>query len=98
MTFNYSISHSVTPSTFWVGMRAFMTYYPTFADAGTFSYFLVAPGPDGNLTFTFHPFWGSNKTLPQLQTLVAPYLADLSKLGIAVVPEFQEYSSLYPAW
>lgn len=75
-----------------------MTYYATFADAGTYSYFNIAPSEIGGLTFKFYPFWGGNMTMPQLQKLVAPFLKDLSDLDIAIEPIFTQYASFYPAW
>ncbi|KAF4632911.1 hypothetical protein G7Y89_g5206 [Cudoniella acicularis] len=98
MTFSYAISSTLSANTFWSGVRAYMTYFATFTDAGTYGYFNIVPNASGNLAFTFDPFWGGNLTKPQLQTLVAPFLKDLSNLGIPVTPVFTQYESLYPAW
>jgi hypothetical protein len=99
MTFNFSMSATVSTETFWKGIRAYMSYYLTFADAGTMGYFLIAPNATGDgFSFTFDPFWGGNMTVPQLQSLVAPFLTDLARLGIAVTPVFTQYPSFYPAW
>jgi len=98
MTFSYTISPTLSADTFWNGLRAYMTYFPTFTDAGTYGYFSILPNGSGGFTFTFDPFWGGNKTKPELQALVAPFLQDLSDLGIPVTPVFTQYESLYPAW
>ncbi|KUJ11049.1 FAD-binding domain-containing protein [Mollisia scopiformis] len=98
MTFSYSISSTISADTFWNGLGVYMKYFPTFPDAGSYGYFNIAPNAAGNLTFTFDPFWGANMTKIQTQALVAPYLSDLAKLGIAVTPVYTEYQSLYPAW
>ena len=98
MTFDFTMSNTLSADTFWAGVRAYMTYYATFTDAGTYGYFSVLPNTSGGFTFTFDPFWGGNMTKPQLQALVAPFLRDLSNLGIPVTPVYTQYASLYPAW
>ena len=98
MTFSYTMSPTLSADTFWAGLRAYMTYFSKFTDAGTYGYFNIVPNGSGGFTFTFNPFWGGNMTRPQLEKLVGPFLADLAGLGIAVKPEFTQYESLYPAW
>jgi len=98
MTFNFTMSDTLSADTFWAGVRAHMTYFATFTDAGTYSYFNIMPNTSGGFTFTFDPFWGGNLTKPQLQALVAPFLKDLNDLGIPVAPVYIQYPSLYPAW
>ena len=98
MTFSFTMSSTLSADTFWAGVRAHMTYYATFTDAGTYSYFNIVPNGSGGFTFTFDPFWGANMTEPQLRALVAPFLEDLNNLGIPVTPVYTQYASLYPAW
>ncbi|CZR65188.1 related to isoamyl alcohol oxidase [Phialocephala subalpina] len=98
MTFDFTISATLSATTFWNGVRAYFSYFATFTDAGTYGYFNIVPNGSGGYTFTFDPFWGGNMTKPQLQTLVAPFLKDLSNLGIPVTPVFTQYASLLPAW
>jgi hypothetical protein len=98
MTFDFTMSTTLSADTFWAGVRAYMTYFATFTDAGTYGYFNIVPNTSGGFTFTFDPFWGGNMTKPQVQALVAPFLRDLSNLGIPVTPVYIEYPSLYPAW
>ncbi|KAH8884410.1 isoamyl alcohol oxidase-like protein [Thozetella sp. PMI_491] len=98
MTFSFGTSATVSADTFWAGIRAFFTYYTTFVDAGTYSYFLVENTGTNSFQFVFDPFWGLNHTIPQLKTLVTPFLNDLAKLGISVTPEYTQYSSFWPAW
>jgi Berberine and berberine like len=99
MTFSYSMSSTLSADTFWAGLGKFMSYFATFTDAGCYEYFSITPSASGSgYTFTFDPFWGLNKTLPELKALVAPYLKDLANLGIPVTPVYTTYQSLYPAW
>lgn len=98
MTFSYTMSSTLSADTFWNGLRIYMTYFPTFPDAGTYGYFNIAPNGNGGFTFTFDPFWGANLTQPELETLVAPFLDELKASGIPVTPVYTEYTSLYPAW
>jgi len=99
MTFTYAMSPTLSPTTFWSSIAAFFSYFPTFVDAGTYSYWNIVPNADNTgFAFTFNPFWGSNLTKPQLEKLVAPYLSDLGELGIKVEPNITEFDSLYKAW
>jgi hypothetical protein len=98
MTFAFTTTPNVTADTFWAGIRAYMTYFETFTDAGAYGYFLVVGIGPGQYLFNFMPFWGGNMTKPQLVTLVSPFLNDLSNLGIAVTPNITQYNSLYQAF
>ena len=98
MTFNYTTSPTLSNDTFWKGLGVYMSYFATFTDAGTYGYWNIAPGPNSTFVFTFNPFWGGNLTEPQLKALVAPFLKDLTNLGIPVNPVYTQYSSFYPAW
>jgi hypothetical protein len=98
MTFDFTMSSTLSADTFWAGVRAYFTYFATFPDAGTYGYFNIVPNGSGGYTFTFDPFWGGNMTKPQLKALVAPFLKDLTNLGIPITPVYTEYASLQPAW
>jgi hypothetical protein len=99
MTFTYAMSPTLSSSTFWSSIAAFFSYFATFVDAGTYSYWNIVPNADNTgFAFTFNPFWGANLTKSQLEALVSPYLSDLDRLGIKVVPNMTEYDSLYKAW
>jgi hypothetical protein len=94
MTFDFTMSSTLSADTFWAGVRAYFTYFATFPDAGTYGYFNIVPNGSGGFTFTFDPFWGGNMTKPQLKALVAPFLKDLTNLGIPITPVYTEYASL----
>lgn len=91
MTFNFTMSSTLSSDTFWAGVRVYFTYFATFPDAGTYGYFNIVPNGSGGFTFTFDPFWGGNMTKAQLQKLVAPFHKDLSNLNIPMTPVFTEY-------
>jgi hypothetical protein len=98
MTFAFTTSPNVTADTFWEAMRRYMKYFATFVDAGAYGYFLVTTSGPGQFSFSFNPFWGGNMTRPQLETLVKPFLNELTSLGIPFTPVFVEYDSMYQAW
>ncbi|TLS22138.1 uncharacterized protein PpBr36_09786 [Pyricularia pennisetigena] len=99
MTFTLSTGPELPRDTFWAGIRAFMSHYVEFADAGTMSYFFMRKNlTTGVTSFILQPLWGANHTRAQLEGLVAPWLADLADLNIAVTPNITEFESVLPAW
>ena len=98
MTFSFATSATVTADTFWLAIRDFFSYFPTFVDAGSYNYWtLTATGPN-QFSFTFDPFWGLNLNKAQLQKLVGPFLTNLKQLGIPVTPVYTEYNNFLTAW
>ncbi|KAK3689093.1 hypothetical protein B0T22DRAFT_460905 [Podospora appendiculata] len=98
MSFTFGVGPTLSANTFWLGIRAFFKHFPTFADAGSYSYFFIVPGATGGSTFILSPLWANNHTLAQTQALVAPWLAELAALNISVTPVFTEYSSFLAAY
>ncbi|KAK5112178.1 hypothetical protein LTR85_011611 [Meristemomyces frigidus] len=98
-TFSFT-SASVSQDTFWAGVRAYFSYFPTNADAGTYSYFFILPSVPsaGEFEFLMQPFFAPNKTLNETQALLQPWFSELSALGISISPKTQHFSSFWDAW
>jgi FAD/FMN-containing dehydrogenase len=90
-------SSKIGKDKFWSAAKAFFDRAIDNADAGTYSYFLLLPtGQD--FTLIMQPFFAPNKTVAQLNTLLAPYLSKLTALNIPFSPKITEYKSFYAAW
>ncbi|KAK0751294.1 hypothetical protein B0T18DRAFT_361701 [Schizothecium vesticola] len=98
MTFSFVTSPTVSADTFWAGVNSYFSHFDRFTSAGAYGYFLVVSIGPSQYLFNFMPFWGSNMTAPQLRTLVDPFLADLTKLGVPITPNITEYPSFYTAY
>ncbi|CAK7230585.1 hypothetical protein SCUCBS95973_007625 [Sporothrix curviconia] len=98
-TFNFISGGNVTADLFWQGISAYMSYLPTFTDAGTYSYFDIIQVAPGTYYFAMAPFFAPKLSQAQLEALVAPLLADLAALGIPVnALTFANYDNFYDAW
>ncbi|KAK4219348.1 FAD-binding domain-containing protein [Rhypophila decipiens] len=102
MTFNFVTSPNVTADIFWAGMRSFFSHFDRFTSAGAYAYWLVVPiaaPPANEFFFQFMPFWANNMTVSQTQALVAPFLAELTALGIPYsTPIFTHFPSYFQAY
>lgn len=98
-TFNFVSGGNITADLFWKGITAYLSYLPTFTDAGTYSYFDVIQIAPGTFLFAMAPFFAPQLNQNQLQTLVAPLFADLAALGIPVnALSYFNYNNFYDAW
>ncbi|KAM7201741.1 FAD-binding domain containing protein [Naviculisporaceae sp. PSN 640] len=104
MTFSFVTSpeNNITADIFWAGIRSFFSYFDRFTSAGAYAYWLIVPitpPPSDQFFFQFMPFWANNMTLSQTRALVAPFLAELTALGIPFSPPiFTEYTSYFQAY
>ncbi|CAK7226599.1 hypothetical protein SBRCBS47491_006286 [Sporothrix bragantina] len=98
-TFNFMSGGNITADLFWQGISAYMSYLPTFTDAGTYSYFDIIQIAPGTYYFAMAPFFAPKLSQAQLQALVAPLMADLAALGIPVnALTYNNYNNFYDAW
>ncbi|KAF1955959.1 FAD binding domain-containing protein [Byssothecium circinans] len=99
--FSFSSSQNVSEETFWQGVRAFWDEMPKYNAAKTYSYFsimnLANIGAAG-YTFSMLPFFATNKTIAEFETLTKPFFDKLTALGIPYQIENKYYDSVYPAY
>ncbi|KAI6822147.1 FAD/FMN-containing isoamyl alcohol oxidase MreA [Hortaea werneckii] len=95
-TFSFG-TNSVSHKAFWAGFRAYLNYFPTNVAHGTYSYFFILPSSN-DLTFLMQPFFAPNMSKEDTEKLLAPWMNDLSELGIDIEPEYKEYSTFWDAW
>ncbi|OBT65501.1 hypothetical protein VE03_04983 [Pseudogymnoascus sp. 23342-1-I1] len=87
----------VSVEAFWAGVRAYFDYFIPNTEAGTYSYFSIA-GTGGGYVFNMLPFFAPNMTEVETAALLAPWLADLSGLGIEVDPVYFPADNFHDAW
>ncbi|KAI7083915.1 FAD binding domain protein [Hortaea werneckii] len=95
-TFSFG-TNSVSHEAFWAGFRAYLNYFPTNVAHGTYSYFFILPSSN-DLTFLMQPFFAPNMSKGDTEKLLAPWMSDLSELGIDIQPEYKEFSTFWDAW
>jgi hypothetical protein len=94
-TANWSFSYpaDVTKDTFKQAMRAWLSYFPRYADMGLYSYLNVVPAPDGGRSFVMDPLIAPNQTIEEAKSINQPWLDDMEDLGIDLKPEWNHYES-----
>ncbi|KUJ18747.1 FAD-binding domain-containing protein [Mollisia scopiformis] len=98
MTFSFATSTNLTSTTFWEGVRTYFDYFVEYTDAGIYAYFsTILTGAD-SYSFGMAPFFAPNKTVSEVEALVAPWFDRLAALGITITPVINEYSDFYDAW
>ncbi|KAI8941278.1 hypothetical protein NX059_002508 [Plenodomus lindquistii] len=81
---------------FWKAINAFFKRFPTFTDAGTYSYFWIW-NYGTKLDFQMTPFFAPNHTIESFNTLTKPFFDDLKSLNISVTPNTTFYEDFYSA-
>lgn len=96
-TFSFATSNNVSAETFWKGVSAYWNQMPVYNEAKTYSYFSIL-NVFGNYTFIMKPFFATNKTIEQYETLIGPLFKSLSDLGITPNASTQYFDRFYPAY
>ncbi|KAK2763783.1 hypothetical protein FQN54_009400 [Arachnomyces sp. PD_36] len=99
-TFTFSSGGEISLPTFWQAIRYYFDYFIPHTDAGIYSYFFILPtGPNPqDRTFVMQPFFAPNKTTSDVESLLSPWLTQLSSLGIPITPNTTTYPSFHSAW
>ena len=97
-TFTFASGGDVSLENFWQAVRYYFDYFITHTDAGVYSYFFILPTGPEDRTFMMNPFFAPNKTVPEVQALLSPWLDQLASLGINITPKTTQYTNYYEAW
>jgi len=92
-TWTFSYPADVTRETFKQAMRAWLSYFPRFADKGLYSYLNVVPAADGSRSFMMNPLIAPNQSIEDAKAIIQPWLDDIEKLGIELEPDWNYYES-----
>ncbi|KAH7060667.1 hypothetical protein B0J12DRAFT_340423 [Macrophomina phaseolina] len=99
LTYSFSTGANVSSSAFWSGIDVFFATYPTYADAGMYTYYTISCANATTCTLAVNPLWATNTTCAQLRAFTGPYFAQLATLGISVDnATYTTYPSLLPAF
>jgi hypothetical protein len=80
-TSTFSFGPLPSEDLFWKGFTALWESFPAWNAAKTYSYFGLS-NITGNLTFNMNPFFAPNMSVAEYEKLIAPFLTNLTKLGI----------------
>lgn len=98
LTYSFSTSASVSNATFWSGIDAFFATFPSYADAGMYTYYTISCTNTTTCSLAVNPLWANNMTSAQLEAFHAPFFAALTALGIGVQnPVYSVYDGVLSA-
>ncbi|TGO19281.1 hypothetical protein BTUL_0005g01300 [Botrytis tulipae] len=98
MKFSFEVGGNITADIFWSGVRTYFDHFVEHAEEGIYSYFAILATGTNAWSFGMQPLFAPNYTAAELETLVAPWFAELGKLGISITPSITEYTEFYDAW
>ncbi|KAH7061650.1 FAD/FMN-containing isoamyl alcohol oxidase-like protein MreA [Paraphoma chrysanthemicola] len=81
---------------FWKAINAYFKSFPTFTNAGTYSYFWIW-NYGTQLDFQMTPFFAPNHTIESFNALTKPFFDELKALNISVTPNTTFYEDFYSA-
>ncbi|KAF2850140.1 FAD/FMN-containing isoamyl alcohol oxidase-like protein MreA [Plenodomus tracheiphilus IPT5] len=81
---------------FWKAINAFFKSFPTYTNAGTYSYFWIW-NYGTSLSFQMTPFFAPNHTIDSFNKLTQPLFAELSALNISITPNTTFHEDFYSA-
>jgi hypothetical protein len=89
----------VSREDFWKGVRKYWELYPTFTDAGTYSWYFIF-NTDGQLTLRMRSFFAPGHTVESYKNLTKPWFDRISELGIPFIAPHNTtyYTSFFPAY
>jgi hypothetical protein len=80
-TSTFSFGSLPSEDLFWKGFTALWESFPAWNAAKTYSWFGLS-NIAGSLTFNMNPFFAPNMSVAEYEKLIAPFLANLTELGI----------------
>lgn len=97
LTYSVSTTANVSNTTFWSGIDAFFATFPSYADAGMYSYYTISYTND-TFSLAVGPLWANNMTSTQLQSFNTPFFEKLKSIGISVQnPVYTSYDGVLKA-
>lgn len=88
----YSFGSGVAEETFWSGIDTLWTYFPTWAEAGIWSYFTIFCTDRVDCSLSMDAQLGIGMSRDELNTHIGPFIANLTALGINTNTNHTEYA------
>lgn len=83
---------------FWQVFKTYMSLFPAHADQGIYSYFNIRASADGSIVFNMVPYFAPEKTVAEVNALLAPVFERAEELGITIKPNTTAFNTYYDAW
>ncbi|KAF2627204.1 hypothetical protein BU25DRAFT_469653 [Macroventuria anomochaeta] len=91
-------SETVSAEAFWELVTFFWESFPTYNDAKTYSWGTIMKLAPGTYLWNMTPFFATNKTIEEFETLVEPLFKKAAELNITIAANTTHYDTLYPAY
>ncbi|KAF2855742.1 FAD-binding domain-containing protein [Plenodomus tracheiphilus IPT5] len=91
-------SESVSATHFWEAFRFFWDQFPAYNEAKTYSYFSLMKLAPETYLWSMAPFFATDKTVEEYETLIEPFYKKCLELGITLNANTTHYDSFYPAY
>ncbi|KAJ4368361.1 hypothetical protein N0V83_006718 [Neocucurbitaria cava] len=97
-TWTLLTSDTVTEDKFWEAVEFFWDSFPTYNSAKTYSYFTLMKLAPGTYMWSMSPFFATDMTVAQYETLIKPFYQKCAQLGITLNANTTYYDRFYPAY
>lgn len=88
----YSFGTGIAEETFWSAVDIFWNYFTVWPDLGIWSYFTISCTDTVDCVLSMAPQLAINSTQTDFETIIAPFFANLTSLGITVNTTYTQYS------
>ncbi|CAG8981889.1 hypothetical protein HYALB_00013562, partial [Hymenoscyphus albidus] len=96
---------NLTLEVFWAGIKSYFSRFEEFTNEGMAAEWYIWPEGDvtggkvgGKLLFEIRQFFAVGKSMEQTQSLLAPWLEEMKRLGINLAMKMEEFPSYYQAY
>ena len=97
-TWTIMTSESVSAVAFWELVKFFWDSFPVYNEAKTYSWGSLLKLAPETYMWTMSPFFATNKSIAEYETLVAPLYQKAAELNITLVANTTHYDTLYQAY
>ena len=91
-------SETVSAEAFWELVKFFWESFPAYNDAKTYSWGSIMKLAPGTYMWSMNPFFATNKTIAEFETLTAPLFKKAAELNITIAANTTHYDTMYPAY
>lgn len=97
-TWTITTSETVSADKFWEAFRFYFDNMPEYNRAKTYSYFSLLALAPGSYMWSMGPFFATDKSVDEYETLMKPFYEKCASLGIELNANTTYYDSFYPAY
>lgn len=97
-TWTVMTSETVSAEAFWELVKFFWNSFPAYNKAKTYSWGTIMKLGPGAYMWTMNPFFATDKTIEEFETLVAPLFKKAAGLNITITANTTHYDRVLPAY